>query len=383
MTFSQREFRGAWVPTIVNLSFPSRSGLSTQQQRKEIITLLEIARRAHLNALFFQVRPEADAFYYSPSEPWSRYLTGKQGKSPGFDPLAFFIKEGHRYGIAIHAWINPYRVAIKASNPRSSNHISRRAPGMVCKVGEMLWLNPGKPEAQDYIINVIRDLIIRYEVDGVHLDDYFYPYPESLKGKQFPDTGSYHAYRASGGTLMLGDWRRACINRLVKRISMMVHQVKPGILFGISPFGIYTKGEPSDITAGLDQFNQLYADPLLWMREGWVDYMAPQLYWRNDGPQSFTTLLRWWRSPQVNPRHIPIYPGIALENLTEAHWPVQEVIQQLQIEKSIPTNHHGFILWNIKQLHDNTKGVFSLLCKIYTRRGECYSEGIRRSYNFF
>ncbi|KAB2644209.1 MAG: family 10 glycosylhydrolase [Verrucomicrobia bacterium] len=362
---SHDEFRGAWVPTVVNLSFPSRMGLSAQQQKKEIITLLETARAARLNTLFFQVRPEADTFYNSPSEPWSRYLTGTQGTSPGFDPLQFFIEEGHRRGIAIHAWFNPYRASMNISHPCAFNHVSHKAPQMVCKVGKMLWLDPGNIQAQHYIISVIHELITHYQVDGVHLDDYFYPYPELLEGKKFPDTASYNAYRASGGTDTLDDWRRASVNSLVKNISIMVHQTRPGLLFGISPFGIYTKGAPNNVTAGLDQFHQLYADPLLWMREGWVDYMAPQLYWRDAGPQSFRLLLRWWRSPQVNPRNIPIYPGIALENLTEHHWPVQEIAQQLKIEKAVPTNHHGFILWNIKQLKDNTKGVLSLFRKSY------------------
>lgn len=353
----QKEFRGAWVPTIFNLSFPSCKGLSTQKQKEEIIALLETARYARLNALFFQVRPESDALYYSPLEPWSRYLTGKQGVSPGFDPLQFFIAEGHRRGIAIHAWFNPYRVATNASNPCSLHHISRRAPQVVCKVGKMLWLDPGNPQAQNYIINVIHDVISRYHVDGIHLDDYFYPYPETLEGKKFPDASTYRRYRASGGLLALEDWRRASVNSLVRRLSLMIHHERPELLFGISPFGIYTKGQPQDVTVGLDQLHQLYADPLLWMREGWVDYMAPQLYWRDAGPQSFHTLLRWWLSPAVNPRGIPIYPGIALERLAEKNWPTEEITQQLKIERAIPTSHHGFVLWNIKQLQKNTKGI--------------------------
>jgi uncharacterized lipoprotein YddW (UPF0748 family) len=364
---SCHEFQGAWVPTVVNLSFPSRMGLSREKQQKELLMLLNTARKAHLNVLFFQVRPEADAFYASPSEPWSRYLTGVQGRSPGFDPLEFFITEGHRRGIAIHAWCNPYRVALNRSLSCSSHHISRRSPHMVCKVGKMLWLDPGNPHAQEYILSVIHDLITRYQLDGVHLDDYFYPYPECLEGKKFPDATSYHTYRASGGRLAVEDWRRASVNVLVKNLSHMIHATKPGMLFGISPFGIYTKGQPSTVVAGLDQLHQLYADPLLWMREGWVDYMAPQLYWRDGGPQSFRSLLAWWRSPQVNPRNIPIYPGIALENLEEHHWPVQEIAKQLQIERSIPSNYHGFILWNIKQLEKNTKGVLSLVEHVLRR----------------
>jgi uncharacterized lipoprotein YddW (UPF0748 family) len=358
-TAPQKEFRGGWVPTIVNLCFPSHTGLSEQEQKAEIIALLNTAHYAHLNNLFFQVRPEADTFYTSSLEPWSRYLTGTQGKSPGFDPLQFFITEGHRRGIAIHAWFNPYRVSIDRAHPNCSLHISHRFPFLVHPIGsKMLWVDPGDPKAQDHIIAIISDVIQRYNVDGVHLDDYFYPYPEFLEGKRFPDITTYHAYQKNGGRLSLEDWRRASINIFVRRLSKTIHEQKPGILFGISPFGIYTKGQPSDVKAGLDQLHQLYADPLLWMREGWVDYMAPQLYWKNEGPQSFHALLRWWRSPRVNPRNIPIYPGIALENLKEHNWPAQEIATQLNIEKTtLPRKHGGFILWSMKQLEENVKGV--------------------------
>ncbi len=363
LTIVREEFRGGWVPTIVNLCFPSRAGLSREEQKREILTLLDTASRARLNHLFFQVRPEADAFYHSSLEPWSRYLTGVQGRSPGFDPLEFFIAQGHRRGIAIHAWFNPYRVAIDRRAPNCSLHLSHHAPSLVHPIGsKMLWLDPGDPKTQDHVLTVITDVMQRYDIDGIHLDDYFYPYPEFLNRKRFPDTATYRAYQQQGGKLSLSDWRRASVNTFIHRLSRTVHQQKPGILFGISPFGIYTKGQPREVQAGLDQFHELYADPLLWMREGWVDYMAPQLYWKNQGPQSFRSLLRWWRSPQVNPRAIPIYPGIALENLVEQHWPVQEIATQLKIEKeTLPRKRGGFILWNMKQLEENIQGVASLV----------------------
>ncbi|MBX9742513.1 MAG: family 10 glycosylhydrolase [Chthoniobacterales bacterium] len=356
---SSTEFRGGWVPTIINLCFPSRIGLSEEQQKAEIIRLLEAAHYARLNNLFFQVRPECDAFYHSSIEPWSRYLTGTQGKAPAFDPLQFFITEGHRRGIAIHAWFNPYRVSINAANPNAPLHVSHRFPFFVHRIGKkLLWLDAGNPKAQDYIITVISDVMRRYDIDGVHLDDYFYPDPEFLEGKKIPDDATYRAYRYNGGKLSLGDWRRASVNVLIKRLSRIIHEQKPGILFGVSPFGIYTKGQPADIKAGLDQLNQRYADPVLWIRAGWVDYLAPQLYWKNKGPQSFHSLLRWWRSPSVNPRGVPIYPGIALERLTEKNWPVQEIALQLRVEKTTPPRKHGgFILWSMKQLEDNVKGV--------------------------
>jgi len=197
------------------------------------------------------------------------------------------------------------------------------------------------------------------DLAGIHLDDYFYPYPtNSGDVYPFPDQKTYAAYRASGGKLEKADWRRNNAHQLIEAISRTVRTTEPGAVFGVSPFGIYTKGSPPDVKAGVDQYHQLYSDPLKWMREGWVDYLAPQLYWADGGPQSFSSLLRWWRSPQVNPRGIPIWPGLAADRLSSHGWPASEIAKQLQLEKSIaPRGRGGFLLWNIGPVKDNTKGL--------------------------
>lgn len=353
------EFRGAWVASVHNINFPSKRGLSVAAQKSEIIRMLEVAKRCRLNALMVQVRPEGDALYASRLEPWSRYLTGTQGQNPGYDPLAFFISEAKKRSIEVHAWMNPYRAAANFSHPRAANHISRRFPQYTYKIGTVLMMDPGSPEVQDHVVNVVRDILSRYDLAGVHFDDYFYPYPTTGGHVYpFPDDKTYAAYRQRGGGLSKADWRRDNVNTLIRKVGQVVRSAKPGAKFGVSPFGIYQPGVPVGIKAGVDMFNQLYADPLKWMREGWIDYLSPQLYWREGGPQSFSLLLRWWRSPEANPRGVPIWPGIAVDRLSSHGWPSAEIARQLQLEQSIgPRRQGGVIFWNIKPLQSGTKGV--------------------------
>lgn len=357
------DFRGAWVASVHNINFPSSQGLAPEAQKAQIVRILDTAKRCRLNALMVQVRPESDALYASSHEPWSRYLTGTQGASPGYDPLAYFISEGKKRGIGIHAWLNPYRGAANVSHARAGNHVSRRLPQYGYKIGTVLWMDPGAPEVQNHILNVVRDLLSRYDLAGIHFDDYFYPYPTNAgKVYPFPDDATYAAYRARGGTLGKADWRRENVNTLIRRVGQAVRTEKPGALFGVSPFGIFQPGVPAGTTAGVDQFNQLYGDPLKWMREGWIDYLSPQLYWREGGPQSFSLLLAWWRSPQANPRGVPIWPGIAVDRLTEKGWPVEEIARQLRIEKTTGASRsRGMIFWSIKPLLNNTKGVDAVI----------------------
>lgn len=359
----QAEFRGAWISSVYNINFPSAPGLPAEVQRAQAVRLLDAAKAAGLNAVLLQVRPESDALYSSQIEPWSRYLTGSQGRSPGYDPLAFFIAEAKKRGIAVHAWMNPYRAAANAGQPRSENHISKKYPQFAYKIGNVLWMDPGAPQVQKHIVNVARDLVKRYDIAGVHLDDYFYPYPTNSGAVYpFPDDRTYAAYRAAGGALDKPDWRRNNVNTLVREIGEAVHSAKPGTIFGVSPFGIYTKGSPPDVKAGVDQYHGLFSDPVKWMREGWVDYLAPQLYWAEGGPQSFSSLLRWWRSPQVNPRGVPVWPGIAADRMSSHGWPASEIATQLALEKSIaPRGRGGFLLWNIGAVQKNTKGVVPVI----------------------
>jgi uncharacterized lipoprotein YddW (UPF0748 family) len=251
------EFRAAWVASVVNLNFPSKAGLSAEQQQEEIRRIVGVAADRGLNALMVQVRPEGDALYVSRFEPWSRYLTGTQGAAPGYDPLAAFIAEGNRRGVAIHAWLNPYRAALNGSLPRAETHLSRRVPGAVRRVGNKVWLDPSDTTVRGQVLKVVQDLLSRYAVAGIVLDDYFYPYPGSgLPRGTFPDEANYERYRAAGGNMERGDWRRANVNALIRDIRQTIHATRPGARFGVSPFGIYRPQTPAGVEAGVD----MYAD---------------------------------------------------------------------------------------------------------------------------
>jgi uncharacterized lipoprotein YddW (UPF0748 family) len=355
--------KGAWVASVYNLNFPSHVGLSPDIQKAQIRQIVEAAARSGLNALMVQVRPESDALYSSRIEPWSRYLTGRQGAAPGYDPLDYFIRIGRERGVAIHAWINPYRAAANATEARAGNHVSHQLAGAVHRIGNALWLDPGDPAVREHVVNVVRDIVERYAVAGIILDDYFYPYPSRrYTNGSFPDHAFYARY---GGNSDLGDWRRQNINKLIKALHETVKEARPDTLFGVSPFGIYRKGFPSNVTVELDQYHDLYADPVAWLRNGWVDYLSPQLYWRDKSAQSFSALLEWWRSPQVNPREVPIYPSIAIDRLGGSFgWPSSEIESQLAIELSIkPRSSGGFILWNVGPLLENKKGVAMVVAK--------------------
>lgn len=357
---ARAEFRGAWISAVHNLDWPSKQGLPPAQQKAELVRLLDAARSLGLTDVFFQVRPEGDALYRSPLEPWSRFLTGTQGRDPGYDPLAFCISEAGRRGIRVHAWFNPYRASVKAGAPLAANHMARRFRAHAHKVGSVVCMDPGAPEVQDHVVKVVTDVARRYDVAGIHFDDYFYPYPSVGR---LPDGKTYERYRAAGGKLSLGDWRRDNVNRLIARVSRSVKEARPGAVFGVSPFGIYTKGQPSTVKAGLDQLNEIYADPLKWMRSGWVDYIAPQLYWKDRSDQSFTELLGWWRSPSANPRGVPVYPGIAAYRMTEQGWPAQEIVRQVALSRTVGQGPSGHAFFRMENLADNTKGVATMLKK--------------------
>lgn len=304
------EFRGAWVATVNNIDFPSRPGLPVAQLRREVDAIVARAVELRLNALIFQVRPAADAFYLSPLEPWSEWLTGKQGKAPAgnFDPLTYLIGRCHRYGLQLHAWFNPFRCSHPGGKSAPhKKHVRLRAPQLVVRYGKYHWMDPGHPTARKWSLAVIQDVVRRYDIDGVHIDDYFYPYPEA--GRTFPDDKTFKAYRATGGRLKRADWRRSNIDTFVEQLYRIVHADKPWVMVGISPFGIAQPGVPKGIQAGLDQYRALYADVPKWLRNGWLDYLAPQLYWPIDQkPQAFEVLLDYWH--QQNPKGRAIWPGL-------------------------------------------------------------------------
>ena len=335
-----REFRGVWVATVANLDWPSRPGLPADEQKAELISLFDRAVRLRLNAVIFQVRPAADALYESTLEPWSAVLTGTMGKSPGYDPLAFAVAEAHRRGLELHAWFNPYRARYRDDRAKASpTHVSRRMPAVVKRYGPYLWMDPGEPAVRELTTRVILDVVRRYDIDGVHLDDYFYPYPErNRRGSviAFPDDRSFRRYRAGGGTLDRDDWRRENVDRLIASLPAEIHRVKPWVRFGISPFGIWRPGYPSAVR-GFDQFANLYADARRWLNEGWLDYLTPQLYWRSGAPQQpYAALLEWWAEQNTRGRHL--WPGNAAYKVTNSgeRWPASELVEQVRLTREQP-----------------------------------------------
>ncbi|TVQ51393.1 MAG: hypothetical protein EA366_15555 [Spirulina sp. DLM2.Bin59] len=352
----QREFRAAWVATVWNINFPSRRDLTTAAQQQELRMLLDNLVDLRFNAIIFQVRPEGDALYASSLEPWSAWLTGRQGQAPNpsYDPLAFLISEAQQRAIEVHAWFNPYRARVSRNNPVVAPHLDARHPEVIYNYGTQRWMDPGSAIVQDHTYNVILDVVRRYDIDGIHLDDYFYPYP--VQGEEFPDGATYSRYRNDGGTLSLGDWRRDNVNKMVQRLAAGIRATKPHVKFGISPFGIYRPGQPSGIT-GLDQYNVLFADPKHWLAQGWVDYIAPQLYWRIDQvQQSYPVLLDWWAAN--NPRGAHIYPGNNLVRLDGTTWPVSEFERQVSLTRDLRGRLAlGNIFYNIKPLVDNPHNI--------------------------
>ena len=338
-----REFRGVWVASVANIDWPSRVGLTTAEQQAELLTLLDSAVSLRLNAVLLQVRPAADALYASKLEPWSEFLTGVEGRapSPWYDPLAFAVREAHARGLELHAWFNPYRAGTPAQKSRhSASHVSRTMPSSVKKYGSYLWMDPGEPAVRRRTLRVVLDVVRRYDIDGVHLDDYFYPYQEyNRRGAviDFPDTRSWKRYRSSGGRLDRDDWRRHNVDLLVQELYVGIHNVKPWVKFGISPFGIWRPGNPPSIT-GYDAYARLYADSRKWLRNGWVDYFTPQLYWPiAQTAQSYPALLSWWVGENVKQRHMWVgnYTNKAGAN-GERGWRADEILAQIQVTRAQP-----------------------------------------------
>ncbi len=284
-----RELRGIWVASVWNIDWPSSQDAGADAQRRELDALLDQAQELGLNAVFLQVRPEGDALYASELEPWSRWLSGTQGEDPGWDPLAEAIEGAHARGMELHAWLNPYRGRASTALPLAPEHFCSRTPDACHTYGSQTWMDPGDDRVREHALAVAAELVDRYDLDGLHLDDYFYPYPD---GTPFPDDATWSAYTAGGGALSREDWRRDNVNRLVAGLAGVVAGTP--VRFGISPFGIYRPGEPPGIV-GLDQYAELYSDPPAWVSAGHVDYLAPQLYWpTTQEAQAFEALLEWW-----------------------------------------------------------------------------------------
>ena len=353
---AEPEFRGAWVATVYNLDWPSKPGLPPEIQKAQLRAILDRAAELHLNAILLQVRPASDALYASRFEPWSEFLSGTAGVSPGYDPLSFAIVEAHLRGLELHAWVNPFRAGISASRRLPANHVAKKHPEWVRRFGKQLWIDPGNPDARDYVISVINDLVGRYDVDGVHLDDYFYPYPLRSGEATFPDDATWARFGRKSG-MSRADWRRENINDFVRSLYRAVKATRPRARFGISPFGIWRPGVPAGTRAGLDAYAQLFADSRKWLAQGWVDYLAPQLYWSIEpGEQSFPVLLNWWRAQS---RGKPVWPGIATERIGSKR-PAPEIVRQIELTRR-GTSSPGHIHWSMKALMRDQGGIDEVL----------------------
>jgi len=364
-----REFRGVWVATVYNLNWPSKAGLPMAQQKVELQAILDRAVNLHLNAILLQVRPSSDALYDSKIEPWSVSLTGKMGQAPGYDPLAWAITEAHARGLELHAWFNPFRALTSLQASVSASHVTRVHPEWVRKYGGQLLLDPGEPAVRDYVRRVILDVVKRYDVDGVHIDDYFYPYPIRDKAgviAPFPDDATWQRYLTGGGKLNRGDWRRENINEFVESTYRSIKAEKRWVKFGISPFGIWRPRVPESIEAKLDAYDQLYADSRRWLQEGWCDYFSPQLYWPIEpAAQSFPVLYQWWSQQNRTGRHL--WPGMATERIGPQR-PAQEIARQIAITRQTapdpagaPLSVPGQICWDMKSLMRDLGGIDAVL----------------------
>jgi uncharacterized lipoprotein YddW (UPF0748 family) len=315
----KREFRAAWIATVANIDWPSKPGLPSVQQQQEFINRLDMLKTIGCNAIIVQVRPACDALYQSKIEPWSRYLTGKQGQPPFplYDPLAFMIEETHKRNMEFHAWFNPFRALTDSKkNPNPSSHITYTHSDWIINYGGKAYIDPGVPEAREYVINVIMDVVKRYNIDAVHLDDYFYPY--RIANVEFGDSKSYQRFRES--FVNKDDWRRHNVNLFITTLNANIKSVKSYVKFGISPFGVWRNAskdpQGSNTRGGQTCYDDLYSDILEWLRRGWIDYALPQLYWeRGHRAAAFDVLLPWWEDHRYN-RHM--YIGLGVYRMAES-----------------------------------------------------------------
>ncbi len=329
------EMRGVWVATISNLDWPSANNLSVKEQKNEVISILDFYEQHHFNCVFLQVRPSADVLYPSKYEPWSKFLTGEQGVKPKYNPLKFWIKEAHKRNIELHAWINPYRIANSEKEPLSKDHPALKNKKWVVNYGGKKYYNPAIRECRAHVENIVSEIVSKYDVDGIHFDDYFYPYP--VNGEEFPDSIDFIPYKRKFQNIE--DWRRDNVNKTIKELHATIKKIKPYVQFGVSPFGVWRNkkddSKGSETNAGVTNYDHLYADVFSWMQKGWVDYVIPQLYWsRNNGAVPFEHLTNWWGE---NSNGTNVYIGHAVYKLGNGKkdWDsVDEMIQQININRS-------------------------------------------------
>jgi len=349
------EFRGVWVATLTNIDWPDQAIVSSESQKASFIKLINMHKRNGINALVVQVRPSADAFYPSPYEPWSQWLTGKQGTPPFpyYDPLEFMITETHKRGMEFHAWMNPYRAVFSTGTAVSATHVTRIHPEWFLTYDGRKYFDPGNKDAQRYVTALVKDVVNRYDADAIHFDDYFYPYP--VAGRDFPDDAKYREY---GNGMNKYDWRRSNTDSIIAMISRTIKETNPKCRFGISPFGIWRNAYTDPLgsnTRGLSNYDDLYADILLWLRKGWIDYVAPQLYWEiGHKVAPYEVLVDWWAK---NTYGKDCYIGIGYYRAgSNAAWKDKtQLPRQIEMIRSKP-NLKGMIFYSSRIFEKNTNG---------------------------
>lgn len=377
----KHNFRGAWMHTVYQSQYARQS---TAENKAYLRRQLDALNRAGVNAVLFQVRPSADAFYRSELEPWSRFLSGKAGKAPEpeWDPLEFMVAEAHKRGMELHAWLNPYRITTSKGEILPAGHIACREPRRTVKYADgKLYFDPGLPENREFIARVAGDITCRYDIDGIHFDDYFYPYP--VKGAAFGDDASYRRY---GAGMARDDWRRHNVDLLIEQVHDTIRAVKPWVRFGISPFGIWrnrTSDPRGSATRGLENYDALYADVLLWAEKGWVDYLLPQVYWPMNHPAAaYSELTPWWDAAMPEGSQCHLYIGQDVERTMNAGELASKLALQARGERTkglcwwpaySVTSNHGGIADSLATVHAPTKA----LVPAYPWLGDARPEGVR------
>ncbi|TAJ15336.1 glycoside hydrolase family 10 protein [Marinilabiliaceae bacterium JC017] len=363
------EMRGIWIATVANIDWPSKPNLSTKEQKKEVLEILDHVAALKFNTVFFQIRPVADAFYQSELEPWSKYLTGESGKAPRpfYDPLEYWITEAHKRGLELHAWINPFRASNGSTDQLSPQHPVHKHAEWMVEYGGKSYFDPGYPQVRKYIANVVKDIITRYQVDGIHMDDYFYPYP--IANKEFPDSLSFAKHGAAKQLSSKADWRRDNVNQTISLLHKTIKTIKPSVAFGVSPFGVWRNKtddeQGSNTKAGITNYDHLYADVLTWLNNKWLDYINPQVYWEMDHPAaSFDTIANWWNTHNYN---TPVYIGHALYKINKSNekWKDPHQIPAQIIKSRELKNIEGGVFFSYKHLNRPLLGLCDSLKQNY------------------
>nr|WP_320117370.1 family 10 glycosylhydrolase [uncultured Marinifilum sp.] len=360
----KREMRAVWIATVDNIDWPSKSGLSVEEQKKELIAHLDQHKKNNMNTIIFQIRPATDALYISPYEPWSQWLTGEQGKAPDplYDPLQFAVEECHKRAMELHAWMNPYRAVFLYKNAKTDpNHITNIRPELFLTYGKHKYFNPGLPETRDYVSKIVGDVVRRYDVDAIHFDDYFYPY--KIKEEVFPDSLCFANHGGNFYPNQIDDWRRENVNRVIKQINDTIKSIKPWMPFGISPFGVWRNKsvdrKGSRTQAGQTNYDDLYADVLLWLKNDWIDYVAPQIYWHiGKKVANYRTIAKWWNR---NSYGKPCYIGQGVyrlnsESRVKAWQSSDEIITQLRFNRKLK-RVDGSMFFSSKSFTNNLLGI--------------------------